>query len=137
MNKKGLLISLLAAFLCTFVHAQQDSVKVQPKAQPGIFSMKMQRRYVPTDLPFEEGRLRFLENTSISLSGGYRHWLGAQASAGPMATLALQKWLSPRHGLRLEAGSGSFLDLNNGSSVVLLPDVRLSHVFNLSAWLGV
>ena len=135
MNK-GILITLLAAFLCTFSHAQQDSVKVQRKAEPGIFSMKMQRRYVPTDLPFEEGRLRFLENTSISLSGGYRHWLGAQASSGPMATLAIQKWLSPRHGLRLEAGSGSFLDLDNGSSMVLLPDVRLSHVFNLSAWLG-
>ena len=141
MNK-GILITLLSVCLCTLSRAQEDSVKVQPKAEPSIFSMKMQRRFIPTDAPFHpyetEGRsfLRALENTSISLSGGYRHWLDAQASSGPMVTLAVQKWISPRHGLRLEGGSGYFMDLDGLSRVVLLPDLRLSHVFNLSAWLN-
>ena len=141
MNK-GILITLLSVCLCTLSRAQEDSIKVQPKAEPSIFSMKMQRRFIPTDAPFHpyetEGRsfLRALENTSISLSGGYRHWLDAQASSGPMVTLAVQKWISPRHGLRLEGGSGYFMDLDGLSRVVLLPDLRLSHVFNLSAWLN-
>lgn len=113
------------------VYAQEDSLSV--------FGLKMQRRFIPPDQPFHEsGRnlfLQALENTSISLSGGYHRWLDREIGSGPVAGISIGRWITPRHGIRLEAGTGYLLDNENLSLVELTPDIRLSHLFNLSAFL--
>ena len=111
-------------------------------AQEGsVFHQKMQRRYVPGNLPFRDtvaGRnafLRALENVSISTFGSYNHWLDPGFSSGPSVSLSLEKWITPTQGVRLEAGTGFFFDNDSRRRVKMLPDVRVSHLFNLSAYL--
>lgn len=136
-----ILMMLLAACLLLGpafrTHAQEDTLRV--KEEPGIFDMKMQHRYTPSHQPFQEpGRnafLRILENSSISLSGSYHRWLDPDLSSGPSLTLSLGKWVSPTHGFRIEAGTGYFFNNENRSRVKMLPDIRISHLFNLSAYL--
>ena len=137
MRKERIIFLLAAGFLLAGqvrpAYAQEDSLSV--------FGLKMQRRVVPADQPFTDpapGRnlfLRALENTSISLMGGYHRWLDRDIGSGPVAGLSVSRWITPRHGLRLEAGTGYLLDNEGLSKVELFPDIRLSHLFNLSAFL--
>lgn len=140
MKGNKYMMPMLAALLfmgaAGLAHAQEDTLKVE--TIPSIFDQKMQRRYVPSDQPFydnQTGFLRALENTSVSVAGSYRRWLDKDMSSGPMLSVAISKWFTPQHGIRLEAGAGYFFENISYSRVKILPDVRLSHLFNLSAWL--
>jgi len=137
-------ISLLLLAACFLLgpafrtYAQEDTLRV--KEEPGIFNMKMQRRYTPShQLFYEPGQnvlLRILENSSVSLSGSYHRWLDPDLSSGPALTLSFGKWITPTHGVRIEAGTGYFFNNERRSRVKMLPDVRISHLFNLSAYLN-
>lgn len=144
MQGKRLFILLVTALLAGQAFAQENTAGAatsKASAEESVFGLKMQHRYSPSDLPFRDtipgrnGFLRALENTSISIMGSYNRWLDKDLSSGPMAGVALSKWLSPLHGFRVEAGAGFFLNNETGGRVKILPDVRVSHLFNLSAYL--
>lgn len=140
---KGMkVISLLLAALLGLAgraYAQQDSIMVNRQAEESIFGLKMQNRYIPEDQLFHEpgrsGFLRALENLSIGAGGSYHRLLDNGMSSGPMASLYLSKWFTPRQGIRIEAGAGYFFDNETRARVKILPDIRISHLFNLSAYL--
>ena len=138
-KKKILLLLAASLFLgpAFRTYAQEDSLRV--KVEPSIFNMKMQQRFTPSHQLFHElGRsplLQVLENSSISLSGSYHRWLDPNLSSGPSLTLSLNKWINPTHGVRLEASAGYFFNNEEHYRVKMLPDIRISHLFNLSAYL--
>lgn len=127
MRKGKTLISAIILLLVGFLAGQPGAAQEAEKQQ-SVFGQKMQARYTP-------GNEGFKGQFFVAVSGGYHRWLDSGMGTGPMAAIAVGKWFTPLHGIRLEAGSGYFLDIKQNSRVKILPDVRISHLFNLTSFL--
>ena len=125
MMKGKRLISLTLVLIGLWAGGKQGAFAQEEQS---IFGEKMQSRYIPS----HEG---FKGNFFISTTGSYRRWMDQNMGAGPMVGVAFGKWFTPLHGARIEAGTGYFLDIERNARVKILPDVRASYLFNLSAFL--
>lgn len=97
-----------------------------------ILSYKMQGRYRPEGAPFVNNNLG--DNLFISLYGGYFRPFADNFSSGTSAGIAIEKWIRPAHGVRLEVGSSWFTENYNASNVRMI-DFRLSYLFDVDAYL--
>lgn len=125
-GKRRIRFALLAALV---LEACLSPAAMGQREERSVFDQKMQRRYMPADSSFRQ-------RVFVSAMGGYRRWLDRGMSAGPTAGLAAGMWFTPLHGARIEAGTAFFLDNETGNSVKILPDVRASYLFNLSAFMN-
>ena len=100
----------------------------QQREEKSVFGKKMQQRSVPVDSSFHR-------QFYISVMGGYHRWLYQGMSSGPMGGLAAGMWFTPLHGARIEANTGYFTDNETKERVKILPDIRASYLFNMSAFI--
>lgn len=101
----------------------------QQREEKSVFGEKMQRRSVPVDSSFHR-------QFYLSTMGSYHRWLDQGMSSGPLAGLAAGMWFTPLHGARIEVNAGYFFDNETRRRVKILPDIRASYLFNLSAFMN-
>lgn len=97
-----------------------------------ILGYKMQGRYRAEGAPFVNSSLG--DNMFISLYGGYFRPFADNFSSGTSAGIAIEKWIRPAHGVRLEVGSSWFTE-NYNATTVRMTDFRLSYLFDVDAYL--
>lgn len=90
-------------------------------------------RFKPEDKEFRNDK--FNSNMYVTLMGAPYRQFNPNYSNGPFASLAIGKWISPRHGIEISGGASSFKDNYEGYRLIEA-QARLSYLFNISSYAG-